>query len=248
MSFAMVLVIAERLTYSLVCDNGACWVPGCFALRLNWQCPSGDLQIQKVGWILKTVCFVSLICVLQMTSSFFEIWEKKVKNVFDSSMRHLASAGLVLNSSKTVALTTKAQPPWFTQVGDGHMIKVLRHTEILLQWNVQVTIFIDRTNIKTRSHICCLSYWKLAQHMATLPQKCWVRRILQWCRVRTYRNWSPTFSLGVKTSILLPVQSLGAMDSRCYGSQPLGSTLRIFHWILLYIKRFDSILCSMHVE
>ena len=35
----------------------------------------------------------------------------------------------MLNTSKTVALTTEAQPPSFIQVGDSHMIKVLGQTE-----------------------------------------------------------------------------------------------------------------------
>ena len=120
------------------------------------------MQIQKLGWILKTVCFVCLICVLQMTSSLFPNTRDKLQNGFDTLMRNLAAAGLVLDSSKTVALTTEArppsfiqvgQPPSFIQVGDGHMIKVLRHTERFPQWNVQVTIFFDRANIKTRSQL-----------------------------------------------------------------------------------------------
>ena len=49
-----------------------------------------------------------------------------VQNFLDSLVRHWA-AGLVLNTSETVALTTEAQPPSFIQVGDNHMIKVLRH-------------------------------------------------------------------------------------------------------------------------
>ena len=36
---------------------------------------------------------------------------------------------LMLNTCKTVALTTEAQPPSFIQVGDSHMIKVLGHIE-----------------------------------------------------------------------------------------------------------------------
>ena len=42
---------------------------------------------------------------------------EEVKNLLDSVVRHLAVAGLVLNTSKTVALTTEAQPPSFIQVG-----------------------------------------------------------------------------------------------------------------------------------
>ena len=52
-----------------------------------------------------------------------------MQNPLDSLARHLAAAGLVLNSSKTVALTTEAQPPSYIQDGDGHMIEVLGQTE-----------------------------------------------------------------------------------------------------------------------
>ena len=51
----------------------------------------------------------------------------------------------------------------------------LQWHEKLHQWNVRVNIFIDRANIKTWSHICCVSYWRLAQHIATLPPERWVR-------------------------------------------------------------------------
>ena len=55
--------------------------------------------------------------------------KEEVQNLMDSLVRHLAAAGLMLNTSKTVALTTEAQPPSFIQVGDSHMIKVLGNTE-----------------------------------------------------------------------------------------------------------------------
>ena len=55
--------------------------------------------------------------------------KEEVQNLLDSLVRHLATAGLVLNTSKTVALTTEAQPPSFIQVGDSHMIKVLGDSE-----------------------------------------------------------------------------------------------------------------------
>ena len=55
--------------------------------------------------------------------------KEEVQNLMGSVVRHLAAAGLMLNTSKTVALTKEAQPPSFIQVGDSHMIKVLGHTE-----------------------------------------------------------------------------------------------------------------------
>ena len=57
------------------------------------------------------------------------ITKEEVQHLVDSLVRHLAAAGLMLNTSKTVALTTEAQPPSFIQVGDSHMIKVLGYTE-----------------------------------------------------------------------------------------------------------------------
>ena len=70
--------------------------------------------------------------------------------------------------------------------------------EILLQWNVRVNIVIDRANIKTWSRICCLNYWRLAQHVTMLSQERWVRRILRWCPAGTYRI-AAHISIGVET-------------------------------------------------
>ena len=65
--------------------------------------------------------------------------------------------------------------------------------EILHQWNVRMNIFLDKTNIKTWLHICCLSYWSLSQHIATVPQERWIRRILRWCPAGRYRTGRPHF-------------------------------------------------------
>ena len=54
---------------------------------------------------------------------------EEAQNLLDSLVRHVAGAGLMSNTSKTVALTTEGQPPSFVQVGDSHMIKVLGYTE-----------------------------------------------------------------------------------------------------------------------
>ena len=57
------------------------------------------------------------------------LWQVQAQNLLDSLVRHLAAAGLMLNTWRTVALTTAAQPPSFIQDGDSHMIKVLGHTK-----------------------------------------------------------------------------------------------------------------------
>ena len=48
---------------------------------------------------------------------------------FATTLRNLAMAGLVAHISKPVSLTMEAQPPFFIHIGDGHMIKVLGHTD-----------------------------------------------------------------------------------------------------------------------
>ena len=65
--------------------------------------------------------------------------------------------------------------------------------EILHQWNVRMNIFLDGPNIKTCPHICCLNYWRLAQHIATLPQERWIRRILKWRPDGRHRRGLPHF-------------------------------------------------------
>ena len=55
--------------------------------------------------------------------------KEEAQNLLDSLVRHLATAGLVLNNSKTMSLTAEAQPPSFIQVGDSHVIKVLGYSE-----------------------------------------------------------------------------------------------------------------------
>ena len=54
-------------------------------------------------------------------------------------------------------------------------------------------IFISKTDIKTRSHLCWLSYWKLARHIATLPQERSIWQVLQWCPAGKYRMGRPRF-------------------------------------------------------
>ena len=72
-----------------------------------------------------------------------------------------------------------------------------------------MNIFIDRANIKTWSHICCLSYWQLAQHIATLPPERWVRRILRWCLPGTYRTGRPHFHWESKRQSYCRYKGLG---------------------------------------
>ena len=85
----------------------------------------------------------------------------------------------------------------------------LQWHEVLHQWNVRVNIFIDRANIKTWSHICCLSYWRLAQHIATLPPERWVRRTLGWCLPGTYRTGRPHFHWESKLQSYCRYKGLG---------------------------------------
>ena len=81
--------------------------------------------------------------------------------------------------------------------------------EIFHQWNVRVNIFIDRTNIKPWSHICCLSCWRLAQYIATVPPERWVRRILRWCLAGIYRIGRPHFHWESKLESYCKYKGLG---------------------------------------
>ena len=81
--------------------------------------------------------------------------------------------------------------------------------EILHQWNVRMNIFLDRANIKTWSHICCLGYWRLAQHIATLPQERWIRRILRWYPAGRHRTGRPHFHWESKLESYCRYKGLG---------------------------------------
>ena len=89
-----------------------------------------------------------------------------------------------------------------------HRLELEWH-EILHQWNVRMNIFLDRAKFKTWSHICCLSYWRLAQHIASLPQERWIRRNLRWCPVGRHRTGRPHFHWESKLESYCRYKGLG---------------------------------------
>ena len=56
---------------------------------------------------------------------------------------------------------------------------------------------------------CCLSYWRLAQHIATLPQERWIRRILRWCPAGRHRTGRPHFHWESKLESYCRYKGLG---------------------------------------
>lgn len=108
---------------------------------------------------------------------------------------------------------------------------------------MRASLLIDRANIKQWSHICCLSYRRFAQHIATLPQKPAVQCILPWCLAGTFRLGRPRLDWESQP------RTAGTMDwCCCFESQRLESTLRIVHQILLSRKRFGLNLCHIHLH
>ena len=52
--------------------------------------------------------------------------------------------------------------------------------EILHAWNERAAHFVGVAKIQSWSKICCVSYWKLAAHIAKHPIHHWIQRILHW--------------------------------------------------------------------
>ena len=124
----MVLVIAKRSAYFCCATRVRAESPvACAALELAMsECrlanPHGGIDLGDVTPRLLDMRFADDILIFANT-------KEEVQNLLNSLVRHLATAGLVLNTSKTVALTTESQPLSFIQVGDGDMIKVLGYSK-----------------------------------------------------------------------------------------------------------------------
>ena len=52
--------------------------------------------------------------------------------------------------------------------------------EILHYWNDRARTFTQTAGLRPWSYCVCRQYWKLASHIANLPEHRWVRRILAW--------------------------------------------------------------------
>lgn len=100
MSFVMVPVMTDRLTYFLVCNKGACLFCAAIELAMSeWiemiANPGGGIDLKnKMMW-------------------HFASFLLKRKNLLDGCVRYLAGVPLMLNTSRTLAFTTGARPPPF---------------------------------------------------------------------------------------------------------------------------------------
>ena len=63
--------------------------------------------------------------------------------------------------------------------------------EILHAWNERAAHFVGVAKIQSWSRICCVSYWKLAAHIAKRPIHHWIQRILHWQPVGQRRLGRP---------------------------------------------------------
>ena len=60
--------------------------------------------------------------------------------------------------------------------------------EILHHWNDRARTFAQTAGLQPWSYCVCRQHWKLASHIANLPEHCWVRRILAWNPSVRYRS------------------------------------------------------------
>ena len=60
--------------------------------------------------------------------------------------------------------------------------------EIFHHWNDRARAFTEAAGVKPWSYLVCKHYWKLALHIANLPEHRWVRRILAWNPSVRYRS------------------------------------------------------------
>ena len=60
--------------------------------------------------------------------------------------------------------------------------------EILHHWNDRARTFAQTAGLQPWSYCVCRQHWKLASHIANLPEHRWVRRILAWNPSVRYRS------------------------------------------------------------
>ena len=152
--------------------------------------------------------------------------KEKVQNLLDILVRHLATAGLMLNTSQTVALTTEAQPLSFIQVGDNHMIKVLGHSAShrwlgsqgfpvgLCQWN----FFLVRE--------VCDSIRRTLGEESTGVESTSTKSF----------PWAPTTKLGHRTGNFLQVQSFGQLGKCCEKCDSMGCFASDFPTFVFHVN------------
>ena len=76
-------------------------------------------------------------------------------------------------------------------VGPPYTDWTLEWHEILHAWNERAAHFVGVAKIQSWSRICCVSYWKLAAHIAKRPIHHWIQRILHWQPVGQRRLGRP---------------------------------------------------------
>ncbi len=66
--------------------------------------------------------------------------------------------------------------------------------EILHEWNARATRHVTSAHIRSWSETCLRSYWRMASHIARLPDDRWVKRALLWQPKCTGRRGRPRYS------------------------------------------------------
>ena len=93
-----------------------------------------------------------------------------------SHQLHVLLVGIALCTNDIWSVSTLISGSCAGQLSDLHLARTLEWHEILHQWHV------------AWSQLCCPIYWRLVQHIATLPQERWIPRILR-CTIVGQKEW-----------------------------------------------------------
>ena len=99
--------------------------------------------------------------------------------------------------------------------------------EILHHWNDRARTFAQTAGLQPWSYCVCRQHWKLASHIANLPEHRWVRRILAWnpsVRYRSLGRRPHTWDYQIQA--FLSIQRFGTMARRSEIPSSLECTFR----------------------
>ena len=111
--------------------------------------------------------------------------------------------------------------------------------EILHHWNDQVRTFAQTAGLKPWSYCVCKQHWKLASHIANLPEHRWVLRIFAWNPSVRYR------SLGRRPHTSDPIKSKLSVDTKVWdhGWRRRNATITGLHFLKIS-TRFARCECT----
>ena len=89
----------------------------------------------------------------------------------------------------------------------------LKWYEIFHHWNDRARTFAQTAGLQPWSYRVCRQHWKLASHIANLPEHRWVRRILAWNPSVRYRSLGRRpHTWDYQIQVFLSIQRFGTMN------------------------------------